>query len=115
MRRLRVLIAYEAMYNAYAGALECAIRALRPGAEVRVASLRNLWAEASSFAPHLVVSSQTTDAVLGDGAAWFMLSPDPAEPSEFRVGEQRWTYANPDLGVLRRIVASVEGPVQPPR
>ena len=107
----RVLIAYEETYLAYAESFGAAVRLAEPLAEVRVSGLLDLWAEVSRFEPHLVISSQPTDTIPGVGA-WFTLSPEPNEPSEFRLGEEVWTCTNPDLGSLGRIVEAVGGLVR---
>ena len=108
MERLRVLVAYEEQYRCYAEAFGSAVHATEPSADVRVARPRDLWEEVSSFEPHLVVSSQATDAV-ADVGAWYMLSPYHEVSSEFRLGEHRWTWANPDLVTLGRVVKAVRG------
>jgi hypothetical protein len=108
---LKVLIAYEAAYLAYAEVLGVAVGYAEPFSEVRVVPPRELEAEVSSFGPHLVVSSRPTDALPGVGA-WFMLSPEPNEPSEMRLGGRHWVCVNPDLGALARIVESVGGLVR---
>ena len=106
MADLRVLIAFEATYLAYAEVLKVAVGYAEPEAEVRVVPLRELRAEVSSFGPHLVISSQPTDALPGVGA-WFALSLEPNDPSEFRLGEHRRECINPDLGFLEKVVEDV--------
>jgi hypothetical protein len=108
---LRVLVAYEEAYLSYAQAFGAAVRIAEPLAEVRVVGLGELEAEVSSFEPHLVISSQPADALPGVGA-WFRLPHDPDEPSEFRLGDQVWTYANPELGTLGKVVEGVSRLVQ---
>jgi hypothetical protein len=106
VQNLRVLIAYEDTYLVYAEVLGVAVGYAEPEAEVRVVPLRGLRADVSSFGPHLVISSQPTDALPGVGA-WFALSPEPNEPSEFRLGERRRECINPDLGFLEEAVGEV--------
>jgi hypothetical protein len=103
---LKVLIAYEAAYLAYAEVLGVSVGYAEPEAEVRVVPLREIGAEVSSFEPHLVISSQPADTIPGVDA-WFTLSPEPNKPSEFRLGEQRRKYINPDLGFLGKVVQDV--------
>lgn len=105
---LRILIAYDERHLAYAHAFEQTIRAAKPGADTRIASLRDLDATVASFAPHLVVSGEAEGPDSGAGA-WFMLSPEPERVSEFRLGERRWRCTNPDLAAVMRIVESVDG------
>ena len=111
MGPLRVLIAYEERYNAYAQAFAAAVGDADPDADVRIVAPRDIRGEVHRFEPHLVVSSQPTDA-LPEVGAWFMLSPDPDEPSEMRLGGRHWICANPGLGALARIAESVGGLVR---
>ena len=106
MERLRVLMAYENQYRCYAEVFGSAVHLTEPFADVRVVGPRDLWEEVSSFKPHLVVSSQATDA-MPDVGAWYMLSPYHEVSSEFRLGEDRWTWANPDLVALETVVKAV--------
>jgi hypothetical protein len=108
---LKVLIAYEEAYLAYAEVLGVAVGYAEPFSEVRVVPPRELEAEVSSFGPHLVVSSLPTD-VFPDVEAWFTLSAEPDEPSEFRLGGRHWICVNPDLGYLGRVVDAVGGLVR---
>jgi hypothetical protein len=107
----RVLIAYEEAYLAYAQAFGAAVRLAEPLAEVKFSGLHDLWAEVNRFEPHLVISSQPTDAIPWIGA-WFRLSQEPNEPSEFRIGEEVRTCTNPGLGALGRVVEAVGGLVR---
>ena len=111
MQNLRVLIAYEATHLSYAQAFGAAVRIAEPLAEVRVVGLRELRAEVSRFGPHLVISSEPTDA-FPDVGAWFMLSSEPDEPSVFRLGGRHRICVNPDLGALGQVVEAVSGLVR---
>ncbi|CAA9447754.1 MAG: hypothetical protein AVDCRST_MAG02-570 [uncultured Rubrobacteraceae bacterium] len=104
---IRVLIAYGERHLVYAHAFEAVIRTTKPGVDVRVASLRELRAEASRFAPHLVVSSQATDTIPG-AWAWFMLPPDPEARSEVCLGGRRRVSNNPGLEELLAVVGETE-------
>ena len=112
MPNLKVLLAYEERYLSYAQVFGAAVRMAEPSSEVRVVGTgKNLGAEVSSFGPHLVISSRPTD-VFPDVEAWFTLSPESDEPSEFRLGGRHWICVNPDLGSLGRVVDAVSGLVR---
>jgi hypothetical protein len=110
--RFRILVAYEEQYLAYARAFEAVIRIAEPSAIVKVASLGEMRTEAYCFSPHLVISSRSPDSYPAPPAAWFRLSPEPEEPSEFRLGDRRWVCTNPDLDALTRVVDAVGGLVR---
>jgi hypothetical protein len=79
---VRILISYGVSHRVYGGALERAIRGLRPDAHVASCRLAEIGEHLESFDPHLVVSSGPNAVDPGGRAAWYRLSPEPGEPSE---------------------------------
>lgn len=103
-----MLIAYEDSHRSYGQALEGAVRALKPGAEVSVVQARELEAEIGRFDPHLVVCNRPNTVDSGGRAAWARLSDEPDEPSEFCVGGRRRGLENPGFEELLEIVDETE-------
>ena len=109
---MRVPIAYEEAHRVYAEAMRHAIRGLRPGAEVAACGVAELGARVEGFDPDLVVSSRPNAVDPGGRTAWYMLSPEPGEPSEVCVGGRRRQVVNPGMEELLRIVDETEGSVR---
>ena len=104
MDELRVLIAYEDSYRSYGQTMACAIRKLRPLAEVSVVQVRELGSEVGRLAPHLVVCNRPNTVAPGGSAAWARLSDEPEEASEFCLDGQRRALENPGLDELLAII-----------
>ena len=102
-RDVRVLIAYEDSQSVYAEAMRHAIRGLRPGAEVASCGVAELGAGLGGLDPDLVVSSRP-NAVDPGRTAWYVLSPEPGEPSEVCVGGRRREVVNPGMEVLLSVL-----------
>jgi hypothetical protein len=105
---VRVLIAYEGSHGVYAEAMRHAIRALRPGAEVAACGVAELGAGVGGLDPDLVVSSRPNAVDPGGRTAWYMLSPEPDEPSEVCVGGRRREVENPGMEELLAIIDETE-------
>ena len=101
---VRVLIAYEDSQSVYAEAMRHAIRGLRPGAEVAACGVAELGAGVEALDPDLVVSSRPNDVAPGGRTAWYVLSPEPGEPSEVCVGGRRRGLKNPGMEELLAVV-----------
>ena len=101
---VRVLIAYEDSQSVYAEAMRHAIRGLRPGAEVAACGVAELGAGVGGFDPDLVVSSRPNAVDPGGRTAWYVLSPEPGEPSEVCVGGRRREVVNPGMEELLAVV-----------
>jgi F420-dependent methylenetetrahydromethanopterin dehydrogenase len=105
---VRVLIAYEDPHRVYAEAMRHAIRGLRPGAEVASCGVAELRAGVEGFDPDLVVSSRPNAVDPGGRTAWYVLSPEPDEPSEVCVGGRRKEVENPGMEELLAIIDETE-------
>jgi hypothetical protein len=103
-RGVRVLIAYEGRHHAYAEAMRGALRGLRPDAEVTACGIDELGAGVKGFDPDLVVSSRPNGVNPRRRTAWYVLSPEPAEPSEVCVGGRRRGLKNPGMEELLAVV-----------
>jgi hypothetical protein len=98
---MRVLVSLESEYRVYMEAIAAAIREFRPDVEVAVADGRSLEAEVERLDPQLVITGPLApENPLDEQLARIELSPDTAQPSEFRVGERRWESTNPTLGEI---------------
>ena len=105
---MRVLIAYEDTHRVYAEAMRHAIRGLRPGAVVDSCGVAELGAGVEALDPDLVVSSWPNDVDPAGMTAWYVLSPEPGEPSEVCVGGRRRKVENPGMEVLLAIIDETE-------
>ncbi len=105
---VRILIAYEDSHRVYAEAMRCAIRGLRPAAEVAACGIAELGAGVEVLDPDLVVSSRHNTVDPGGRAAWYVLSPEPGDPSEFWVGGRRREVENPGMEELLAIIDEAE-------
>src|SRR5215216_1189259 len=99
---MKVLVAFEEEYRAYMTAIADAIRMFRSNVEVALADSRELEAEVDRFDPQLVICSSPipSNPVAPKIIAWIELSPEPDQPSRFRVGEHSWESTNPTLGEI---------------
>lgn len=102
---MRVLLSFEEKYRLYGQAMAAAIREFRPDVEVAVCDGRDLEEEAERFDPQLVICSPPTpENPLDDRLARIELSPEPDQPSRFRVGDRQWETTNPTLGEILPVV-----------
>jgi hypothetical protein len=111
-RYMRILICYEESYRTYSDVLQRAIGALRPEADVVSCRLAELGEQVESFNPHLVVSSGKNTVDPGGRAAWYMLSPEPGEPSEACLSGRRTHRTNPPLEDLLSFIDEAEALVR---
>jgi hypothetical protein len=85
--------------------MAAAIRQFRPDVEVAVCDGEDLEEEAERFDPQLVICSPPAPEDLVDARlAYIELSPEPAQPSRFRVGDRHWETTNPTLGEILPVV-----------
>ena len=102
---MRVLLSFEEKYRVYGQAMAAAIRQFRPGVEVAVVDGRDLEEEAERFDPQLVITSPPVpENPVDDRLARIELSPEPDQPSRFRVGDRHWESTNPTLGEILPVV-----------
>jgi hypothetical protein len=108
---MRILVAFEDDYRAYADALAKAIRAARPHLDVSTLGLEPLLTEVARLDPHLIICSSPNPAAeqQEEGKlAWVELSVDPHRPSRFCVSGRRWESLNPSLEELLGVVEETE-------
>ena len=108
---MRILVAFEDDYRAYADALAKAIRAARPHLDVAMVGLEALLTEVARLDPHLIICSSPNPAAeqQEEGKlAWVELSVDPHRPSKFCMSGRRWESLNPSLEELLGVVAETE-------
>ena len=85
--------------------MAAAIREFRPEVEVAVVDGEGLEEEAERFDPQLVITSPPVpESLVDDRLARIELSPEPDQPSKFRVGERQWETTNPTLGEILPVV-----------
>ena len=102
---MRVLLSFEEKYRVYGQAMASAIRQFRPDVEVAVVDGEGLEEEAERFDPQLVITSPPVpESLVDDRLARIELSPEPDQPSRFRVGERHWETTNPTLGEILPVV-----------
>jgi hypothetical protein len=102
---MRVLLSFEEKYRVYGQAMAAAIREFRPDVEVAVVDGEGLEEAAERFDPQLVICSPPSpDAPVEDRLARIELSPEPDQPSRFRVGDRHWESTNPTLGEILPVV-----------
>ena len=102
---MRVLLSFEEKYRVYGQAMASAIREFRPDVEVAVCDGEDLDEEAERFDPQLVITSPpVSESLVDDRLARIELSPEPDQPSRFRVGERQWETTNPTLGEILPVV-----------
>ena len=109
--KMRILVAFEDDYRAYADALARAIRAARPHLEVATLGLETLRTEVARLDPHLVISSSPNPVPpeQEEGRlAWVELSVDPHRPSKFCLSGRRWESLNPSLEELLGVIEETE-------
>ena len=102
---MRVLLSFEKKYRVYGQAMAAAIRQFRPEVEVAVVDGGDLEGEAERFDPQLVICSPPVpENLVDDRLARIELSPEPDQPSRFRVGDRQWETTNPTLGEILPVV-----------
>ena len=110
--KMKVLLALEEEYRTYMEAMAAAIREFRPDVEVVAISrgLKNLESETRRLEPQLVICSPPVpENPVAERLAVIELSPDSAQPTNFRVGERHWQSANPTLGEILSVVDETKG------
>ena len=104
-KKMRILLSFEKKYHVYGQAMAAALQQFRPDIEVAVVDVEDLEEEAERFDPQLVICSPPVpENQLDDRLALIELSPEPEQPSRFRVGERRREITNPTLGEILRVV-----------
>jgi hypothetical protein len=104
-KKMRVLLSFEEKYRVYGQAMAAAIRQFRPDVEVAVVDGEDLEEEAERFDPQLVICSPPAfEDPVDDRLARIELSPEPDQPSRFRVGDRQWETTNPTLGEILPVV-----------
>jgi hypothetical protein len=102
---MRVLLSFEEKYRVYGQAMAAAIRQFRPDVEVAVVDGEDLEEEAERFDPQLVITSPPVpENPVDERLARIELSPEPDQPSRFRVGDRHWESTNPTLGEILPVV-----------
>jgi hypothetical protein len=110
--KMKVLLALEEEYRTYMEAMAAAIREFRPDMEVVAISRSsvNLESETRRLEPQLVICSPPVpENPVAQRLAVIELSPDSAQPTNFRVGERHWQSANPTLGEILSVVDETKG------
>ena len=110
--KMKVLLALEVEYRTYMEAMAAAIREFRPDMEVVAISRgsKDLESETKRLEPQLVICSPPVpENPVAKRLALIELSPDSAQPTNFRVGERHWQSANPTLGEILSVVDETKG------
>ena len=104
-KKMRVLLSFEEQYRVYGQAMAAAIQQFRPEVEVAVVDGEDLDEETERFDPQLVICSPPApDDPVDDRLARIELSPDPDQPSRFRIRDRQWESTNPTLGEILPVV-----------
>jgi hypothetical protein len=103
---MRVLLAFDQEYRVYIDAIAAAIRTFRSHVEVATTNTDELEAQVERLGPQLVICSSPipSNPVDPQLIASIELSPDPNQPSRFRLGERHWESTNPTLGETLSVV-----------
>jgi hypothetical protein len=103
---MRILLAFDEEHRLYIDAIADAIRTFRSYVEVAVTNTGELEAEVERFDPQIVICSSPipTNPVDPQLISSIELSPEPDQPSKFRIGERRWESTNPSLGEILSVV-----------
>ena len=103
---MRILLVFEEEYRPYIEAIAEAIRQFRSYLNVAVIDYGKLEAEVERFNPQLVICSShiPSNPIDPQLIASIELSPEPDQPSRFRIGERRWESTNPTLGETLSVV-----------
>jgi hypothetical protein len=106
---MRVLLSFETNYRVYGQAMAAAIREFRPDVEVAVVDGEDLEGEAERFDSQLLICSPPVpENLVKDRLAWIELSPEPDQPSTFRVGGRQWETTNPTFGEILPVVDEIK-------
>jgi hypothetical protein len=109
---MKVLLTLEVEYRTYMDAMAAAIREFRPDVEVVAISRGSvdLESETKRLDPQLVICSPPVpENPVATRLALIEISPDSAQPTNFRVGERHWQSANPTLGEILLVVDETKG------
>jgi hypothetical protein len=103
---MRILLAFDREYRLYMEAIAEAMRTFRSNVEVALTDSGNLESEVDRFDPQLVFSTShiSSNPVDPKVTASAELSPEPSQPSRFRLGERHWESTNPTLGEILSVV-----------
>jgi hypothetical protein len=103
---MRVLLAFDQEYRVYIDAVAAAIGTFRSHVEVATTNTDELEAQVERLGPQLVICSSPipSNPVDPQLIASIELSPDPNQPSRFRLGERHWESTNPVLGETLSII-----------
>jgi hypothetical protein len=103
---MRILLAFDREYRLYIEAIAEALRTFRSHVEVALTEVGNLEAEVERLDPQLVISTShiLTNPVDPKLIASAELTPEPNQPSRFRLGERHWESTNPTLGEILSVV-----------
>ena len=102
---MRILLSFEKEYRLYMEAMAAAIREFRSDVEVAIVHGEELETEVERFDPQLVICSPPIpENPVDDRLARIELSPEPDQPSRFRVGDRQWETTNPTLGEILPVV-----------
>ena len=103
---MRILLAFDRESRLYIEAIAEAMRTFRSNVEVALTDSGNLEAEVDRFDPQLVFSTShiSSNPVDPKVTASAELSPEPNQPSRFRLGERHWESTNPNLGEILSVV-----------
>jgi hypothetical protein len=110
--KMKVIVALKDEYRTYMEAMTAAIREFRPDIEVVAVTggSENLEAEVVRLDPQLIICSPPApENPVDDQLAMIELSPDSAQPTNFRVGERHWQSMNPTLGEILSVVDETKG------
>lgn len=100
-RVMRILVAVNP--RMYGEVLLFYLRQHRPEAEVKIARLEHLDAEAASFEPHLVLCSDPTPAVR-TAASWVELSKEDGLAASVHVDSRAWDLENISMSDILKVV-----------
>src|SRR5918995_6016403 len=98
--KMKVLLVLGQEYRTYMEAMAAAIQEFRPDVEVVALSgdSKDLEAETERLKPQLVICSPpASENPVDERLAVIELSPEPDQPSRFRVGDRYWETTNPAL------------------
>jgi hypothetical protein len=110
--KMKVILAFEAEYRTYMEAIAAAIREFRPdiGVVAVTGGSEDLEAVVERIEPQLLICSHPVPENPADKRlALIELSPDSAQPTNFRVGERHWQSTNPTLGEILSMVDETKG------
>ncbi len=105
MVKTRILVAFEARYHVYQGAIASAIRKQRPQVEVATAEPGEFKVKMARFDPHMVICTRTNTVIPNGRLAWIeFFSLDPEMLAAICLNGEYWESDNPGLEELLAIV-----------